>query len=90
MTTGHRQRNFGKFNQPLDKLCGVATDSAPAMVGIYKGLVSVLKKEMNAKGIKYDKLSLSCSPEKPLPKSVKLIMWYRWLQTALTLLKKDI
>ena len=36
-------------NLPLDKLCRVATDGAPAMVGTHKELVSLLKKEMNAK-----------------------------------------
>ncbi|XP_076811806.1 general transcription factor II-I repeat domain-containing protein 2-like [Clavelina lepadiformis] len=47
---------LGKFNLPLDKLCGVATDGAPAMVGKHKGLVSLLKKEMGAKGIRHDGL----------------------------------
>jgi len=40
-----------KFNLPLDKLCGVATDGAPAMVGKHEGMVSLLKKEMDARGI---------------------------------------
>ena len=41
---------------PLDKMCGVATDGAPAMVGKHKGMVSLLKKEMDARGITHDKL----------------------------------
>ena len=40
---------LNKFNLPLDKLCGVATDGAPAMVGKHKGMVSLLKKEMDAR-----------------------------------------
>ena len=36
---------LGKFDLPLDKLCGVATDGAPAMVGKHKGVVSLLKKK---------------------------------------------
>ena len=47
---------LGKFNLPLDKLCGVATDGAPAMVGKHKGMVSLLKKEMDARGIRHDGL----------------------------------
>ena len=47
---------LGKFDLPLDKLCGVATDGAPAMVGKHKGVVSLLKKEMDARGIRHDKL----------------------------------
>ena len=45
-----------KFNLPLDKLSGVATDGAPAMVGKHKGLVSLLKKELDAKEIRHDTL----------------------------------
>ena len=47
---------LGKFNLPLDKLCGVATDGAPAMVGKHKGVVSLLKKEMDAREIRHDRL----------------------------------
>ena len=47
---------LGKFNLPLDKLCGVAIDGEPAMVGTHKSLGSLLKKEMKAKGIRYDEL----------------------------------
>ena len=47
---------LNKFNLPLDKLCGVATDGAPAMVGKHKGMVSLLKKEINARGIRHDRL----------------------------------
>ena len=47
---------LGKFDLPLDKLCVVATDGAPAMVGKHKNVVSLLKNEMNARGIRHDKL----------------------------------
>ena len=40
---------LGKFNLLLDKLCGVATDGASAMVRKHKGMVSLLKKEMDAR-----------------------------------------
>ena len=42
-----------KFNLPFDKLCGVATDGAPAMVRKHK---SLLKKEIDAGGIRPDRL----------------------------------
>ncbi|XP_077968781.1 general transcription factor II-I repeat domain-containing protein 2-like [Styela clava] len=45
-----------KFNLPLDKLSGVATDGAPAMVGRHKGMVALLRKEMDARGISHDKV----------------------------------
>ena len=38
------------------KTCGVVTDGAPAMVGKHKGMVSLLKKEMDARRIRHDKL----------------------------------
>ena len=41
---------------PLDKLGGVATDGAPAMVGKHKEMVSLLKNEMDARGIRHDRL----------------------------------
>ena len=44
---------LGKFNLPLDKLCGVATDGAPAMVWKHKEMLSLLKNEMDAKGIRH-------------------------------------
>ena len=47
---------LGKFNLPLDKLCGVAINGAAAMVGKHKGMVSLLKNEMNARGIRSDRL----------------------------------
>ena len=47
---------LGKFDLPLDKLCGVATDGAPAMVEKHKGVVSLLKKEMDAREIRHDRL----------------------------------
>ena len=47
---------LGKFDLPLDKLCCVATDGAPPMVGKHKGVVSLLKKEMDARGIRHDRL----------------------------------
>ena len=47
---------LGKFYLRLDELCGVATDGAPAMVGKHKGVVSLLKKEMDARGIRHDRL----------------------------------
>ena len=47
---------LNKFNLPLDKLCGVATNGASAMVGKHKGMVSLLKKEMDARGIRHDRL----------------------------------
>ena len=62
---------LNKFNLPLDKLCGVATDGALAMVGKQKGMVSLLKKEMDARGIRHNRLalfSLYCSPAKLLCK----------------------
>ena len=46
---------LGKFDLPLD-LCGVATDGAPAMVGKHKGVVSLLKKEVDARGIRHNRL----------------------------------
>ena len=39
-------QSLGKFDLPLDKLCGVATDGAPAMVGKHKGVVSLRRKWM--------------------------------------------
>ena len=47
---------LSKFNLLLDKLCCVATDGAPAMVGKHKGMVSLLKNEMDARGIGHDRL----------------------------------
>ena len=47
---------LNKFNLPLDKLCGVATDGAPAMVGKHKGMVSLFRKEMDARGIRHNRL----------------------------------
>jgi len=49
---------LGKFNLPLDKLCGVAADGAlaPAMVGKHKEMVSLLKKEMDARASRHDTL----------------------------------
>ena len=47
---------LGKFDLLLDKLCGVATDGTPAMVRKHKGMVSLLKKEMDARGIRHDRL----------------------------------
>ena len=47
---------LGKFNLPLDKLCGVATDGAPAMVGKHKEMISFLKNEMDTRGIRHDRL----------------------------------
>ena len=45
-----------KFNLPIDKLCGVVTDGAPALVGRHKDVVSLLKKEMDARRIRPDRL----------------------------------
>ena len=47
---------LNKFNLPLDKLCGVATDGTPTMVGKHKGVVSLLKKEMDSREIRHDRL----------------------------------
>ena len=47
---------LGKFNLLLDKLCCVATHGTPAMVGKHKEMVSLLKNEMNARGIRHDRL----------------------------------
>ena len=47
---------LGKFDLPLDELCGVATDGAPAMVGKHKSVVSLLKNEMDARRIRHDRL----------------------------------
>ena len=47
---------LGKFDLPLDKLCGAATDGALAVVGKHKSVVSLLKKEMDARGIRHDRL----------------------------------
>ena len=40
----------------MDKLCGVATNGAPVIVGKHKSVVSLLKKEMDARGIRRDRL----------------------------------
>ena len=45
---------LGKFDLPLDKVCGVATDGAPGMVGKHKEMVSSLKNEMDARGIRHE------------------------------------
>jgi len=66
-----------KLNLPFDKLCGVVTDGAPAMVGKHKGVVSLLKKEMDARGIGPDNLvSFHCivHQQSLCAKSVKFIM----------------
>ena len=47
---------LNKFNLPLDKLRGVATDGAPAMVGKHKGMLSLLEKEMDVRGIGHNRL----------------------------------
>ena len=47
---------LSKFNLSLDKLCGVGTNGAPAMVGKHKRMVLLLKNEMDARGIKHDRL----------------------------------
>ena len=44
------------FNLPFNKQRGVVTDGTPAMVGKHKGLVSLLKKEMDVRGIRPNKL----------------------------------
>ena len=47
---------LSKFDLLLDKLYGVATNDAPAMVGKHKGMVLLLKKEMDAREIRHDRL----------------------------------
>ena len=42
---------MGKFNLPFEKLRGIATDGAPAMVGSQKGLTTLLKKELTRYGL---------------------------------------
>ena len=51
-----------KLNLPFDKLCGVVTDDTPAMVEIHKGMVSLLKKKIDASGIRPERLvSFHCT-----------------------------
>uniref|UniRef100_A0A8C4FES4 HAT C-terminal dimerisation domain-containing protein n=1 Tax=Dicentrarchus labrax TaxID=13489 RepID=A0A8C4FES4_DICLA len=38
---------MNKFELPFEKLSGIATDGAPAMVGTLKGLTALVKKEMS-------------------------------------------
>ena len=45
-----------KFNLPFEKLGGIATDGAPAMVGSQKGLTALLKKELTRCGLAADDL----------------------------------
>ena len=45
-----------KFNLPFEKLSGVATDGAPAMVGSQKGLTALLKKKLTRCGLAADDL----------------------------------
>ena len=45
-----------KFNFPFEKLGGIATDGAPAMVGSQKGLTALLKKELTRCGLAADDL----------------------------------
>ena len=47
---------LGKFDLSVDKLCGVATDGAPATVGKHKGVVSLLQKEMDGREFRHDRL----------------------------------
>ena len=47
---------MGKFNLPFEKLGGIATDGAPAMVGSQKGLTALLKKELTRFGLAVDDL----------------------------------
>ena len=82
---------LGKFNLSLDKLCGVATDGAPAIVGKHKGMVSLLKNEMDAKGIRHDRLVFFrgiVHQQAFVQNLSSLIMWYRWLQTVFNFIKK--
>ena len=45
---------LNKFNLPFDKLCAVATNGAPTMVGKHKGVILLLKKEMDSREIRHD------------------------------------
>ena len=45
-----------KFNLPFEKLGGIATDGAPAMVGSPKGSTALLKKELTRCGLAADDL----------------------------------
>ena len=38
---------MNNFELPFEKLSGIATDGAPAMVGAQKGLTALVKKEMS-------------------------------------------
>ena len=85
-------QTLSKFNLSLDKLRGVATDGAPAMVRKQKRMISLLKNEMDARGIRHDRLVFfHCIVHQQsfCAKSVKLDHGYQWLQTVLTLLKKE-
>ena len=45
-----------KFNLPFEKLGGIATDDAPAIVGSQKGLTALLKKELTRCSLAADDL----------------------------------
>ena len=51
-------QTLGKFNQVQSKASSwsVATDGAPTMVRKHKGMVSLLANEMDARGIRHDRL----------------------------------
>ena len=50
-----------EFNLDLSKLVSVTTDGAPAMVGVRKGFVALLKKHMVTAGYENEVIKLHCS-----------------------------
>ena len=83
---------LNKFNLPLDKLCGVATDGAPAMVRKHKGMVSLFRKEMDARGIRHNRLIFfHCivHQQSLCAKSVKFDHVISVVTSCITLLKKE-
>jgi len=59
---------------PWEKLCSVATDGAPAMVGIKSGLIKLIKDKVNSLGVGEEVIGVHCliHRENLCAKSVKL------------------
>ena len=76
-----------------DKLCGVATVGAPAMIGKHKGMVSLLKKEMDVRRIRHDRLvSFHCivHQQSLCSKSVKFDHVVSVVTDCISFIKKEI